>query len=55
MRAWRLAGLVLAMAAFVLAAIGPSLGAFSVAGHGMTVFWVGVVCLLAAVLGRGGG
>jgi hypothetical protein len=55
MRAWRLAGLVLAVAAFVLAAAGPSLGAFSLEGQGMMFFWVGVVCLLAAVWGRGGG
>ena len=55
MRAWRLAGLVLAMTAFALAGIGPSVGAFSGEGERMAFFGVGVVCLLATVWGWSGG
>ncbi len=55
MRPWRLTALILAVAAFVLAASGPVLPGFSPEVGRATFFWVGVVCFLAAAWGWRGG
>jgi hypothetical protein len=63
MAPWRRFVLSLAILAFLLAAAGspefatrvPILGGLLLQTGGMPFFWLGVLCFLAAVWGRGGG
>ena len=57
MRRWRVAALILAVLAFALAGLGPETWLpksvpFQVGSAAF--FWLGVVCMLAAVWGRAG-
>jgi len=62
MASWRSLALIPAILAFLLAAIGspdvapnvPVLGTLLLRTGGMPFFWLGVLCFLAAVWGRGG-
>jgi hypothetical protein len=62
MASWRSLALILAILAFLLAATGspdvaskvPVLGTLLLRTGGMPFFWLGVLCFLAAVWGRGG-
>jgi hypothetical protein len=63
MAPWRYLVLILAILAFLLAATGspdfatkvPILGGLLLRTGGMPFFWLGVLCFLVAVWGRGGG
>jgi hypothetical protein len=63
MAPWRSLVLILAILAFLLAAVGspdvaprlPVLGTLLLRTGGMPFFWLGVLCFLAAVWRRGGG
>jgi len=54
---WRLGALILAVAAFGLAGLGPTRwlpAGFSAEAGRTALFWLGVACALAAAWGRGG-